>query len=396
MKISNRITSMQASPIRKLVPYAEIAKEKGREVYHLNIGQPDIITPPEFMEQISNYHPKTIAYSHSAGENILREAISNYYQKKQLAFNPDDILITTGGSEALLFSLVACCDPGDNILIPEPFYTNYNGFSEFVNVEVKAIPTSIENGFHFPNQEAIEQLIDHKTKAILFSNPGNPTGVVYNSNELAMIKDIAIKHQLFVISDEVYREFTYDNQEFTSMATFKDLEDLVIIVDSISKRFSACGARIGSIASKNQGIIENILKLCQARLCVATLEQIGASALYAIDDTYFHEVNEEYNKRRITTYNALSKIKGVTVNLPSGAFYIMAKLPVENSEHFITWMLEEFEYENKTVMMAPANGFYGDKSKGLNEVRIAYVLNEQDLIDAIKILEIALTTYNSL
>ena len=308
-------------------------------------------------------------------------------------FESDEILITNGGSEALLFSLMATCDPGDNVLVPEPFYTNYNGFSQSINVNVIPITTKAEEGFHLPSKENIVSLINSKTKAILLSNPGNPTGTVYTKDELYMISKIAKENDLWIIADEVYREFVYDGLEYTSFGNIKEVEDRVIIIDSVSKRYSACGARIGSLASKNKTLIAEILKLCQGRLCISTIDQIGATELYHTPNSYFTEVNDEYKKRRDVLYNELIKVDGVICKKPTGAFYIVAKLPVENAEDFVIWMLNEFNKDGETVMVCPAEGFYATKGLGKDEIRLAYVLKEEDLKKASIILKEGLKKY---
>jgi aspartate aminotransferase len=394
MKFSTRIKEMQESPVRKLVPYAERAKANGKHVYHLNIGQPDIETPKVFMEAINDYDSKIIKYSFSQGEPRLITAIQKYFARDDIYFEHDEILITNGGSEALTFSTIAICDPGDEILVPEPFYTNYNGFTGEVNVSIKPITTSAHNGFHLPPQEDIEALITPKTKAILFSNPGNPTGTILTKEEMLMLADIAIKHNLFIISDEVYRGFAFDGLNGISMGSIKSVSDRTIIIESVSKRYSACGARIGSIASKNKELMKQILKLCQARLCVATLEQIGAAALYQLPDSYTESIRAEYEARRDIVYETLKNIPGVVCEKPTGAFYVVAKLPVEDAEEFIIWMLTEFSHNNETVMMAPAEGFYATKGLGKDEVRIAYVLNTKEMARAMDLLKIALEEYN--
>jgi len=393
MILSKRINKMQESPIRKLVPYAQAAKTQGKKVYHLNIGQPDIETPSSFMEAIRNFNEKVLSYSLSQGEPELIDSIKDYYAKYNMNFENDEILITNGGSEALLFSIIALADPGDEILVPEPFYTNYNGFSSAVNVNVSSITCKAEDGFHLPSRKEIEESINPKTKAILLSNPGNPTGVVYTKEEIHMLADIAKEYNIFIIADEVYREFVYDGLEFTSFGQIEEIQDRVIIVDSISKRYSACGARIGSIASKNKELIKQILKLCQGRLCVPTLEQIGAVELYKTPDTYFDAVNEEYDTRRKIVYEALQTMPGVLCKKPTGAFYVVAKLPVDDAEKFVIWLLTEFDVDGETVMMAPAEGFYATPGLGRDEARIAYILNEHDLTKSMNILKIALEKY---
>ncbi|MGG2467779.1 pyridoxal phosphate-dependent aminotransferase [Paraclostridium bifermentans] len=393
MYFSNRVISMQSSPIRKLVPYATAAKEKGIKVYHLNIGQPDIKTPKGFFDAVNTFNSEVLEYAVSQGLPELIDAMIDYYATYDMNFEKDEILITNGGSEALLFSMMAVCDPGDNILVPEPFYTNYNGFSSCVNVFVKPITTHPENGFHLPNKEEICSKIDKNTKAILISNPGNPTGTVYTKEEVHMLADIAKENNLWIIADEVYREFVYDNLDYISFGNIKEIKDRVIIVDSVSKRYSACGARIGSLACKNKEFIAQVLKLCQGRLCVSTLDQIGSIELYKTPNTYFKKVNEEYEKRRDVLYSELMKVEGVICKKPTGAFYILAKLPIENAEDFVIWMLNEFDVDGETVMACPAEGFYGTEGLGKSEIRLAYILNEHDLKKAANILKEGLEKY---
>lgn len=393
MYFSNRVISMQSSPIRKLVPYATAAKEKGIKVYHLNIGQPDIKTPKGFFDAVNTFNSDVLEYAVSQGLPELIDAMIDYYATYDMNFEKDEILITNGGSEALLFSMMAICDPGDNILVPEPFYTNYNGFSSCVNVFVKPITTHPENGFHLPNKEEICSKIDKNTKAILISNPGNPTGTVYTKEEVHMLADIAKENNLWIIADEVYREFVYDNLDYISFGNIEEIKDRVIIVDSVSKRYSACGARIGSLACKNKEFIAQVLKLCQGRLCVSTLDQIGSIELYKTPNTYFKKVNEEYEKRRDVLYSELMKVEGVICEKPTGAFYILAKLPIENAEDFVIWMLNEFDVDGETVMACPAEGFYGTEGLGKSEIRLAYILNEHDLKKAANILKEGLEKY---
>ncbi len=393
MKFSTRITDMHESPIRKLAPYAQTAKIKGKHVYHLNIGQPDIETPSSFMESIRNFEQKVLAYSPSQGIPELISSVIQYYKKYDIFYEEDEILITNGGSEALLFSIIATADAGDEILIPEPFYANYHGFCSMVNVSISPITCKAEDGFHLPNKKAIEELIKPRTKAILLSHPGNPTGVVYTKEEINMLAELAREYNLFIISDEVYREFVYDGLEYNSFADIDDIKDRTLIIDSVSKKYSGCGARIGSIATKNKKIIKQILKLCQGRLCVPILEQIGSVELYKTPAEYFDTTNQEYRKRRDIVYNALKNMPGVVCEKPTGAFYVVAKLPIDDAEKFAIWMLKDFEVENSTVMIAPAKSFYATPGLGKDEARIAYVLNENDLISAMKILEKALTEY---
>ena len=354
MKFSKRLKSMQASPIRKLAPFAAQAKADGVKVYHLNIGQPDIKTPECFFNAVKNFNEPVLEYAGSQGIPELIEALQKYYETYDMHFSKDDFIVTNGGSEALLFALMATCDPKDNILVPEPFYSNYNGFSQSINVNITPITTKAEEGFHLPSKEKIQSLITSKTKAILISNPGNPTGTVYTKKELYMISEIAKENDLWIISDEVYREFVYDGLEYTSFGNIKEVEDRVIIIDSVSKIYSACGARIGSIASKDKTLVAEILKLCQGRLCVSALDQVGSVELYNTPSSYFTEVNNEYKNRRDVLYNELIKVKGVICKKPAGAFYIVAKLPIENAEDFVIWMLTDFNKDGETVMACPA------------------------------------------
>lgn len=393
MDFSKRIISMQQSPIRKLVPFAQEAKKNGKKVYHLNIGQPDVKTPKEFFESVRSFDEEVLAYAPSQGIPELTHSIMKYYEKYDIHFDEDEILVTNGGSEALIFSLIAVCDYGEEVLVPEPFYTNYNGFGNMAGINVVPITTKAEDGFHLPEKEKIEKLITPKTKAIMLSNPGNPTGTIYTKEEIYMLRDIAKENDLFIIADEVYREFVYDGLEYMSFGHLNDISDRVIITDSISKRYSACGARVGWIASKNKDLIKQILKLCQGRLCVATIEQVGAANLINVPDEYFKETNEEYKKRRDVVYNALKEMDDVICEKPHGAFYIVAKLPVKNAEDFVVWLLTEFDIDNETVMMAPAEGFYATKGLGVDEVRISYCLNVDDLKRAMYILKEALKVY---
>lgn len=393
MIYSERITTMQSSPIRKLAHIASSAKAKGIKIYHLNIGQPDIKTPKVFFEAVKNFNNEVLEYAVSPGLPELISSLQQYYTTYNMDFESDEILVTNGGSEALLFALMATCDPKDNILVPEPFYSNYNGFSQSINVNITPITTKAEEGFHLPSKEKIQSLITSKTKAILISNPGNPTGTVYTKKELYMISEIAKENDLWIISDEVYREFVYDGLEYTSFGNIKEVEDRVIIIDSVSKRYSACGARIGSIASKDKTLIAGILKLCQGRLCVSTLDQVGSVELYNTPSSYFTEVNNEYKNRRDVLYNELIKVKGVICKKPAGAFYIVAKLPIENAEDFVIWMLTDFNKDGETVMACPAEDFYATPGLGRDEIRLAYVLKEDDLHKAAIILKEGLEKY---
>lgn len=395
MNISKRILDMQFSPIRKLVPYGDAAKARGIKVYHLNIGQPDIKTPECFFEALKRYDKKTVAYTNSQGINSLIESFIKYYKGWNIDFEKDEIMITAGGSEALMFVMMAICDAGEEIIIPEPFYTNYNSFGDIAGVKVVPFLTKAEEGFHLPSREKIESMVTEKTRGILISNPGNPTGVVYTYDEIRMLADICKDRDLYLIVDEVYREFVYDGLKYTSAMEMKDILDRVIIVDSISKRYSACGARIGLVASKNKELMNQILKLCQARLCVSEIEQLAAAELINTPEEYFKEVKAEYEKRRNILYDALSKIPGVICEKPTGAFYVVAKLPIEDADDFAKWMLEEFTYNNKTVMVAPAEGFYATPGLGKNEVRFSYCIKSEDLADAMDVFARALEAYKN-
>ncbi len=392
MNISNRIKSVPPSTIMELLTFAAKAKKNGKKVYHLNIGQPDIKTPDGFLNAVRNFKGEVLEYSLSEGLPELIETIKNYYEEYNIHFNNDEILITNGGSEALLFTMLSICDEGDNILVPEPFYSNYYNFAKSVGVSINPITTLAENGFHLPSKYEIASKINSKTKAILFSNPGNPTGVVYTKDEIEMICDIAIENNLWIIADEVYREFVYEG-EYTSLGNIERVKDRVIIVDSVSKRYSACGARIGCVASKNKDYMASMLKLCQARLSVPTLEQVGAIELYNTDNSYLKEVNEEYKSRRDVLYNELMKVPGVICEKPTGAFYIVAKLPVENADHFTKWLLSDFDINGETVMPCPAEGFYMTPGLGVNEIRLAYILNSDDLSKAARLLKEGLEAY---
>lgn len=393
MRTSKRSLAMQASPIRKLVPYANAAKARGTKVYHLNIGQPDIETPKVFMEAVRAADIDVLAYADSNGWEPLRESIAAYYQRMGLPYETEDVIITNGGSEALQWALLIACDPGEEVLVPEPFYTNYRGFAAPYLVEISPITTYPENGFALPEKAVIESRITEKTRGILLSNPGNPAGVVYSAEEVRMVADIAREKDLYIIADEVYREFCYDGKEATSFGTMTDVLDRIIIIDSVSKRFSACGARIGSLTSKNKEVMAAALKLGQARLCVPTLEMIGSKALYDLDPDYFAPIRARYEERRNILVDALQKMDGVLCETPGGAFYAVAKLPVDNAEKFAIWLLTDFELDGKTVMLAPVENFYQTPGMGVNEARVAYVLNTDDLKDAMLVLKAALEAY---
>lgn len=395
-KISQKGNAMPASPIRKLAPYAEQAKKNGIHIYHLNIGQPDIETPYQFWDAIKKIDRKVLEYSPSNGFEEVRNKYAHFFQNRYGLKNllPDDLLVTTGGSEALLFTLFSILDADDEIIIPEPLYANYIGFSKSGNIQVRPIPTSFEDGFALPSIDEFEKVINEKTKAILICNPSNPTGYFYSKEELLRLKDIVLKHDLFIICDEVYRDFIYDTTiKYTSILEFPELENYAILIDSLSKRFSACGARIGMIATKNKEVIQTALKFAQQRLSPPTVEQLGAIAMFDVEEHYFTKVNTEYRKRRDTLVEGLNKIEGVKCHTPGGAFYCIVQLPVKDSDAFCQWMLSDFNFEGATVMMAPASGFYATDGKGKNEVRIAYVLNSIDLNKAIKCLEEGLKAY---
>jgi len=395
-KISNKGTQMPESPIRKLVPYADIAKKKGNKVYHLNIGQPDIKTPEVALAAIKNADIKVLEYSHSAGFESYRNKLSEYYKKTGLPIDKQDIIITTGGSEALLFAMGSTMDVADEIIIPEPFYANYNGFSTASGVKVVPVISSLESGFSLPPISDFEKLITPKTKAILICNPGNPTGYLYSEDEINQLAALVIKHDLFLIADEVYREFIYDDTEkHYSVMNVQGIEQHAIMIDSVSKRYSMCGARIGCIVSKNKELMSTAMKFAQARLSPPTYEQIASEAALETPQSYFTEVIEEYKDRRDTLISELKKIEGVKVGTPKGAFYCIAELPVENADHFAQWLLESFDYKGATVMVAPAAGFYSTPNVGMNQVRIAYVLKKEDLISAVEILKEALVAYKN-
>ncbi|MFO0496182.1 MAG: pyridoxal phosphate-dependent aminotransferase [Flavobacteriia bacterium] len=392
-KIAQKAIDMPASPIRKLVPYAEKAKKEGKIVYHLNIGQPDIETPQVALDAIKNMDRRVIEYSHSAGFESYRNGLSAYYKKTGINVNPEDILITTGGSEALIFGFMTTCNPGDEVIIPEPFYANYNGFAVTAGLTVVPVTAHIENGFALPPVEEIERKITSKTKAIVICNPGNPTGYLYSKSELEQLRDIVKKHDLFLFADEVYREFCYDGAVPFSTMNLEGIENNVIMIDSVSKRYSMCGARIGALITKNTEVMAAALKFGQARLSPPTIDQIASEAALNTPQSYFDNVVAEYVQRRNIMVDGLNTIPGVFCPKPSGAFYCVAKFPVDDAEKFCQWLLEDFSYEGQTVMMAPANGFYSTKGAGQSEARIAYVLNQDSLKKAVKCLEEALKVY---
>ena len=392
-KISNKGFKMPESPIRKLVPFAEKAKRSGKKVYHLNIGQPDIETPQVALDAVKDFNNKVVEYSHSAGFESYRRGLASYYRSLGINVNFDELMVTTGGSEALLFALNSCLDSGDEVIIPEPFYANYNGFSISAGITVKPISTSIDNGFSLPPIEEFEKLITEKTKAILICNPGNPTGYLYSKEELLTLRDIVKKHDLFLFADEVYREFCYDGNEHFSVLNLNGIENNAVVIDSTSKRYSMCGIRVGCIVSKNKDVISTALKFAQARLSPPTFGQVAGEAALSTPKEYFENVINEYVSRRDLLVEGLNKIDGVICPKPKGAFYAIAQLPVDNAEKFAQWLLEDFDYNNETLMVAPAAGFYSTKGEGHNQVRIAYVLNKDSLNKAIKCLEEALRLY---
>ncbi|MCW3806828.1 pyridoxal phosphate-dependent aminotransferase [Plebeiibacterium marinum] len=391
--ISKRGIDMPSSPIRKLVPIADDAKERGINVYHLNIGQPDILTPKVAIDAIKNLDRDILEYSHSAGLIEYREKLVKYYAKFDIDVKKDEIMVTTGGSEAFMFAFFCCFNPGDEIIIPEPFYANYSGFATAMGINIKPITSKFEEGFALPPIEEFEKLITSKTKGIFICNPNNPTGYLYSEEELNQLREIVLKHDLYLLSDEVYREFCYDDYTHISALNLEGLDDNVVLIDSVSKRYSECGIRVGALVSRNKQVIDAAMKYAQARLSPPLLGQIAACASLDASEEYTQTVYNEYLGRRNVLVEGLNKIPGVKSMVPKGAFYTMAKLPVEDSDHFCAWILGEFSYENQTVMMAPGSGFYSSRYLGKDEVRIAYVLNEEDLKKALIVIEKALEVY---
>ena len=384
---------MPASPIRKLTPFADKAKLEGKKVYHLNIGQPDIETPEGMLNAIKNIDFKVWAYTPSEGTLSYRKKLTEYYNKLGYNITPENIIVTTGGSEAITIAMMACLDQGDEVIIPEPFYANYNGFANQTDIVVKPILSYIDNGFALPSISEFEKLITPKTKAIIICNPNNPTGYLYSQEELDALKELALKYDLYLFSDEAYREFCYDGRTFISPMHLDGLDENVIVMDTVSKRYSACGARLGCLITKNKAVIAAGLKFAQARLSPGMVEQIAGEAAVDTPDQYFTAVNKEYTKRRDTLVTALNQIEGVYCPNPGGAFYVVAKFPIDNADKFCQWMLERFSYDNQTVMMAPATGFYSTPGAGTNEVRMAYVLNNDDLNKAMTCLAEGLKAY---
>ena len=394
MKLSQKAQSCTLSPMRKFTPYAMACEKAGKKIYKLNIGQPDIETPPEFFEAVRNFSQKVLAYANSQGIESLQEAVVDYYHRIGVEYAKQDILITTGGSEALQILFLSILDPGSEVIVPEPFYANYNTFIKAAGGVVRPMSTVPEEDYNYAKPEKLEALINENTRAIAIINPQNPTGNVLTEEELEKIAAVAKKHNLYLICDEVYREFVYDTDDVLCAGRLKDVDDNVVIIDSVSKRFSACGARIGMLISRNKDLMAQALKFCQGRLCSATLDQVGAAALYKVGPEYFAKVRDEYRRRRDLCYAKLTAIPGVVCAKPMGAFYVMAKLPIDDAERFQTYLLTEFEDHGETVMVSPATGFYATPGMGLNEVRIAYVLKEKDLGRALDLLAMAIDRYN--
>ena len=393
MNISQRIQDCGLSPMRKFHPYAVKAEAAGKKIYHLNIGQPDVKTPEAYFETVKSFEQPVLEYAPSPGMPVLVDAIIGYYKKIGASYDAGDIIITTGGSEALQFIMHCILDPGDEVMIPEPFYPNYNTMIRVAGGYIRPIQTSPDEGYRYAVREKLEAAVTENTKAIMVTNPGNPTGVVLTRDEMRLLADFAKEHDLYIIGDEVYREFIYDDKPLSSMAQFEDVADRVIVVDSVSKRFSACGARVGALISKNKAVMAEAMKLAQARLSVATLDQVASAALYDCGPEYFAAVREEYKRRRDTCYEMIKKIPGVVCAEPEGAFYMMAALPVDNADTFQQWLLESFDDDGDTVMFAPGGGFYGTEGKGLNEIRIAYVLEQDKLVRAMELLGKGIAQY---
>ena len=396
MKLSKKIELCELSPIRKFYPYVVAAEKRGVKIHALNIGQPDVQTPPTYFEAISAFRQNVLEYAPSPGIPALIEAIRGYYQRLDVALDPADILVTTGGSEALLMTMLCILDEGCEVIVPEPFYPNYNTFIRMAGGKICPVHTKPEEGYRYASREQIEPLINEKTRAILITNPGNPTGTVLTAQELRLLADIAKEHDLYFICDEVYREFVYDGGELTTAGRFADMAEHLILIDSVSKRFSACGARIGALISRNRAFMEAATKIAQARLSAATLDQIGATALYGVEPSYFEATRKEYQHRRDVCYRKLMEIPGIVTIEPKGAFYTMAKLPVDNAEDFQMFLLNEFEDNHETVTFAPGNGFYATEGAGESEIRIAYVRCAEELERALDLLRMAIERYNTI
>lgn len=395
MKLSEKSQLCSLSPMRKFTPYAMAAEAAGKKIYKLNIGQPDIETPPEFFEAVRGFSQKVLAYANSQGTEFMLDAVVDYYHRIGVDYSKEDILITTGGSEALQILFLCILDPGSEVIVPEPFYSNYNTFIKAAGGVIRPMATIPEEDYNYAKPEALEALINEKTRAIAIINPHNPTGNVLTREELRSIADVAKKHDLYLICDEVYREFVYDTDDVLCAGSMRDVDENVVVIDSVSKRFSACGARIGMLISRNKALMAEALKFCQGRLCTTTLEQVGAAALYRVGPEYFEKVRDEYRRRRDLCYAKLSAIPGVVCAKPMGAFYVMAKLPIDNADTFMKWMLTDFEDHGETVMCSPAAGFYATPGRGTNEIRIAYVLKEEDLSRALDLLALGIERYNN-
>ena len=395
MHLSEKALACHLSPIRKFYPFALDAESSGKKIYYLNIGQPDIETPQVFFEAVRDYSEQVLAYAQSPGVPSLLQGVRRYYRRLGVNYTDDDILITTGGSEALLITLICILDEGCEVIVPEPFYPNYHTFVQAAGGRICPLPTYPEEGYNYADRERLEALINEKTRAILITNPNNPTGNSLSEKQLRMITKVARDHGLFLICDEVYREFVYDHSDIFCAGKYRDIDQNIVIIDSVSKRFSGCGARVGMMISRNHELMAQALKFCQGRLCVATLDQIGAAALYNLPKSYFNEIKAEYRRRRDVCYQKLSKIPGVVCTEPKGAFYMMAKLPVDDAELFQTWLLTDFEEQGETVMFSPGKDFYATPGRGVDEIRIAYVRNEKDLSRALDLLAIAIERYNN-
>ncbi len=395
MKLSKKILECPSSPISKFDPIISEAVKKGKKIYRLNIGQPDIKTPKEFFDAVANYSVNTLAYAPSPGISEYVESIQNYFRRMGIELNADEIVATAGGSEALLIALFAILEEGSEVIIPEPFYPNYFTYTILSGGKIRGIKTYPESGYRYATREQIEPLINQNTRAIMISNPSNPTGIVLSDKEMELLKDIAREHKLFLISDEVYREFAYSDEPLKSMLSYDDIDDNLILIDSVSKRFSACGARVGCLISRNKEFMSQAMKIVQTRLSVASVDQVGSAALYHMNPDYFNEIKAEYMRRRDLAIRKLDEIPGIVFGKPDGAFYIMAKLPVDSSEKLMEFLVEEFEDKGETVIFSPGTGFYEDVSQGKDEIRIAYVLNSTDLERALELLKLGIEAYNS-